>query len=45
MSCYDFEIDRVVAYIQDSKSVGLQFPEGLMKFATHISEEIMQRLD
>ena len=37
---YDFELDRVIAYIGDATMVALQFPEGLMKFSVRISEHI-----
>lgn len=42
---YDFEIERIIREITDRKArfVGLQFPEGLKKFAVGIAGEIENR--
>lgn len=44
-SDYDFEINRIVREIkkENAKFVGLQFPDGLKKYAVEIADEIEKK--
>lgn len=45
ITCYDFEIEKILEEIRKrrAKFVGLQFPEGLKKYAVDIAREIEGR--
>ena len=42
MNNYNFELDRIIEEIKknNAKTIGLQFPEGLKKYAVKIADEI-----
>ena len=42
---YDFEIDRICREIKKAgaRKVGLQFPDGLKKYATDVAKEIEKK--
>ncbi|KAH0570682.1 Diphthamide biosynthesis protein [Spironucleus salmonicida] len=44
-SDYDFELPRIYEFLQNSKVVALQFPEGLLSFAEEIALKIEDQLD